>query len=412
MARKVKSPLASRGTRLAFPVRRKPHAFTALGRGIAIGYRRSQTCSAWVVRVANGHGYWTTNLNGVPDDHADADGSAVLDYFQACEQARTIARSKGANAGTDTSKPASFAAALDAYEKDLAARDGSTVNATRVRGHLPRSLLDKPVVLLTAAELRAWRDDLLAKGLKPASVRRTMSAAKASLNLAASLDARIIDRSAWNVGLSGIKQSHATVSRVVDDATVRAIVNGAYDLDPAFGLFVDVLASTGTRTSQAARLLVGDLQDGTSPRLMLPSSRKGGKGRASVRRPVPITAALARKLEQAAGGRDRAAPLLTRHDGSAWNPNSMELCKLFAQVPAKLGIEQTAYCLRHSSIVRSLLAGTPTRVAAVMHDTSTRQLESVYSFFISDHADAVARRGLLDTSTPTPDESVIPTGRR
>ena len=64
-------------------------------------------------------------------------------------------------------------------------------------------------------------------------------------------------------------------------------------------------------------------------------------------------------------------------------------------------------CLRHSSIVRSLIAGTPTRVVAALHDTSTVQLERVYSAFIADHADTVARRGLIDTSTPTPAVNVV-----
>ena len=98
---------------------------------------------------------------------------------------------------------------------------------------------------------------------------RTLAAAKASLNLFADLDPRVTDRSPWNTGLSGIASTHATVSLVVDDTTVIALVAGVYDLDPAFGLFIDVLASTGARTSQAARLLVADLQDGTAPRLML-----------------------------------------------------------------------------------------------------------------------------------------------
>ena len=403
MARKVKSSLASRSARLALPIRRKPHVFTALGRGIGLGYRRSQSCSAWVVRAANGHGYWTANLPGVPDDHEDADGVNVLDFFQACERARELARGKGG----DTAKPASFGAAIDRYEADLKSRGGSPVNATRLRGHLSQTLLDTPVALLTAAALRDWRDHLFASGLKPASVRRTLASAKAALNLAAKLDPRITNDKAWKVGLSGIAQSHATVSRIVDDATVRALVAGAYALDPQFGLFVDVLASVGCRTSQAARLLVADLQDGSAPRLMLPSSRKGGKGRTSIRRPVPITLALARKLERAASGRPSDAPLLTRPDGSAWNPNSMELVRLFAQVAERLGIEQTAYCLRHSSIVRSLIAGTPTRVVAALHDTSTVQLERVYSAFIADHADTVARRGLIDTSTPTSDVNVV-----
>ena len=405
MARKIKSPLDNRSARLALPIRRKPHAWTTVAPGVGLGYRRNQSINTWVVRVANGRGqYWTANLAGIPDDFEAADGDAVLDYFQACERARAMGRGKSDGA----SRPASWAAALDAYENDLRARDGSALNASRVRGHLTPTLLNKPVALLTAAELRRWRDDLLGQGLKPATVRRTLAAAKASLNLVANLDPRVTDRSPWNTGLSGIASTHATVSRVVDDTTVIALVAGAYDLDPAFGLFIDVLASTGARTSQAAHLLVADLQDGAAPRLMLPSSRKGGKGRKSIRRPVPITLALARKLERAAAGRPPGEPLLTRVDGSAWNPNGMELWRLFAQVAKRLGIEQTAYCLRHSSIVRSLLAGTPTRVVAANHDTSTSQLERVYSHFIGDHSDAITRRGLLHT---TPDDDAM-AGRR
>ena len=266
MARKIKSPLDNRSARLALPIRRKPHAWTTVAPGVGLGYRRNQSINAWVVRVANGRGqYWTANLAGIPDDFEAADGDAVLDYFQACERARAMGRGKSDGA----SRPASWAAALDAYENDLRARDGSALNASRVRGHLTPTLLNKPVALLTAAELRRWRDDLLGQGLKPATVRRTLAAAKASLNLVANLDPRVTGRSPWNTGLSGIASTHATVSRIVDDTTVIALVAGAYDLDPAFGLFIDVLASTGARTSQAARLLVADLQDGTAPRLML-----------------------------------------------------------------------------------------------------------------------------------------------
>jgi hypothetical protein len=53
------------------------------------------------------------------------------------------------------------------------------------------------------------------------------------------------------------------------------------------------------------------------------------------------------------------------------------------------------YALRHSSIVRALLAGVPARVVAAVHDTSIGMLERTYSAFIADHADTIARRGLL-----------------
>jgi hypothetical protein len=49
-----------------------------------------------------------------------------------------------------------------------------------------------------------------------------------------------------------------------------------------------------------------------------------------------------------------------------------------------------------------------------MHDTSTVVLERVYSAFVLDHGDTVARKGLLDTDAAPPDANVVtlPTGRR
>jgi hypothetical protein len=58
------------------------------------------------------------------------------------------------------------------------------------------------------------------------------------------------------------------------------------------------------------------------------------------------------------------------------------------------------YALRHTNIVRQLLAGVPVRVVAVNHDTSILMLERTYSRHIGDHADALARAALLDTGEP------------
>src|SRR5262249_10974123 len=160
------------------------------------------------------------------------------------------------------------------------------------------------------------------------------------------------------------------------------------------GLLIDVLATTGTRTSQACRLRVADLQaDGPAPRLMMPSSRKGRGRKDSARKPVPIPVSLARKLQQAVRNRRGDAPLLTRADDVAWDSPKRELWTLFDDVARATGIAVTAYALRHSSTVRALLAGTPVRVVASAHDTSTLMLERVYSAFILDHADTVMWRG-------------------
>ena len=185
--------------------------------------------------------------------------------------------------------PASWAASLDSYETDLRARGGDVANARRVRHHLSPTLAAKPVALLTAAELRRWRDDLINSGAAPATVVRILKSAKASLNLATNLDPRIRDRSPWQVGLSGLPDADAPIDKVLSDADVLRLVAASYALDPPFGLVVDVLASTGTRTSQACRLLVADLQaDRADPRLMMPSLAQGRRPPHIVRKPVPI----------------------------------------------------------------------------------------------------------------------------
>ena len=61
----------------------------------------------------------------------------------------------------------------------------------------------------------------------------------------------------------------------------------------------------------------------------------------------------------------------------------------------------TVYALRHSNIVRQLLANVPIRVVAVNHDTSVAMIEKTYSKYIGDHADSVVRPALLDLAAPT-----------
>jgi hypothetical protein len=78
---------------------------------------------------------------------------------------------------------------------------------------------------------------------------------------------------------------------------------------------------------------------------------------------------------------------------------------LFTEVARRCNLNVTAMSLRHSSIVRSLLAGTPIRLTATLHDTSIAMIERTYSAFIADHGDAQARRGLLDTTQPAAGKS-------
>jgi integrase len=393
MARRPRaSRLENRSNRLRLPVREKPYDFTTISPGISVGYRRNKAAGVWVVRVADGKGGNWTKRVALADDHEDADGEHVLTFWQAQDKARRLAR------GTDDAgRPATVKEAVEDYERDLIARNGSVANAGRIRKHLTPTLATKPVGLLTARELAGWRDSLIADGMKSATVVRLCKATKAALNLAARRDRRITNRNEWRDGLSGIAEHYASrnLQRLTDDQ-VRAVVAAAYDIDRAFGAYIEVAAQTGARLSQIARLTVRDLLF-DPPRLNMPSSHKG-RSRKSAKRPVPITAALAAKLKS---NRRGDAPLLLRSDGQAWQSSqSGDHEALYRKAAASAGVGGTVYALRHSAIIRALLANIPVRVIAASSDTSVGQIERAYSAYITDFSDALTRPALLDFGGP------------
>ena len=384
---------------------RKPSYFVRIAPHIALGYRRNASgFGAWSVRFADGSASGWLKKFGTADDLEPADNKHVFNYDQALVQARKLARGE-ANADTATAAtgfaPITLGEALDAYEADLKARGGSIYNASGPRGHLAPQLLAKPVALLDAKELRKWRDGLLAKGLQPSSVVRYCKSLRATLNLAASHDKRIQNADAWEAGLETLPDATVARNVILGDRDVSRLVAASYAHDAKLGLYVDVLATTGARPSQAARLLVEDLHGGAKPRLTMPRSAKGGSKNRAARKheriSVPITPALAEKLKLVAKGRAAAAPLLLQSDGLSWG-GSDDYREAVREVVESIKLDPdmvTMYALRHSSIVRLLLRGVPIRVIAGTHDTSTIEIERTYSKHITDHSDDISRAALL-----------------
>jgi hypothetical protein len=137
MARRPRaSRLETRTARLKLPVRQKPHDFTTIAPGIALGYRRTRTAGTWVLRASDGKGGNWTKKVGIADDHEDADGVRALDWWQASDKARKLVRGDDADAG----RPATVREAVDAYKSDLIARGGSPWNVGRIRKHLTVTL--------------------------------------------------------------------------------------------------------------------------------------------------------------------------------------------------------------------------------------------------------------------------------
>jgi integrase len=402
MARRLRSPtLETRTARLRLKVRRKPY-FVPVAPGISLGYRRNLGPGSWLVRCADGKGGAWTKGFAIADDFEDASGTTVFDFWQAQVRARELVRGKY----TDANKPITVAQSLDLYECDLAARGGRIAHVQRIRRLLPPILLERPVGLLVMRELRHWRDAELGRGLAPASVTRTCKALKAALNFVAAQDPTIGNRAAWTVGLAALPDSHvARTNAVLSDDEIRAVVAACYAASDRLGLLAEVLATTGCRPIQAARLRVEDLQ---ADRLMMPRSAKG-RGRKRVeRRPIPIPPGLVAKLKGAAGDRPADAPLLQRSDGQAWQSGHSDHSRPFENALAAAGLPKVVpYALRHSSITRSLLRGVPVRVVADTHDTSIAMLERTYAKYIADYSDTVVRAAQIELA-PGADTKVVP----
>jgi hypothetical protein len=377
--------------RLRTVIRKKPY-FETIAPGISLGYRRNQGAGAWLVRAADGKGgNWTKGF-AVADDVEASNQTTVLNYAEARTEAAKLARVSSTSLSDTNDRPATVNEAIDRYETDLKLRGANKANACQLRVHMPQRLGVKPVAMLTDSDLRNWRNDLVTvEGLKVASADRAGRSMKACLNLAARGDKRITNSAEWRNGLTKLPDQNNARNVILPDDIVQAIVRTAYDVDYMIGVWCQTLSETGNRESQIKRVEVQDLQaDRAAPRLMVPSSRKG-KNRQITRKPLPITAELAKHLVKLAAGKQPHQRLLIP---------IAELARKFRPVTKalNLGAEITPYSLRHSSIVRQLLKGIPTRLVASAHDTSVVEIERTYSrYIVSDKTEAVLRDSLLTT---------------
>src|SRR5262252_468176 len=107
-------------------VRKKPY-WTTISPGIALGYRRNAGAGTWSVRVADGGAEWIKRI-ALADDLEPASPPAVLNYWQAVDAARALAR-RQPGAADDESRPLTVDESLTLYEKDLLSRGGSPYNA-------------------------------------------------------------------------------------------------------------------------------------------------------------------------------------------------------------------------------------------------------------------------------------------
>ena len=275
-----------------------------------------------------------------------------------------------------------------------------------------------PLARLTANDLARWRKGL-SKELRPATVNRLLNDLRAALR--ASLEQHWRDlpptlTKEIEIGLRSVPSAEVARHALLSDDDIRRVIEAANAVDVDLGALVLVLAATGARFSQVARITVADVQ-GDAVRIMVPTSAKGRGAKARARIAVPVGVDVIERLRPLIEGRRKTEPLLTRWIHRQVGPMEWERVERAPWTSAVLmqrgwrkalaltGVPHVAaYALRHSSIVRQLREGLPVRVVAGLHDTSTAMIERHYSAHILDMADELARRAITPLVSASPSE--------
>ncbi len=403
-----------------------------------IGYRRLKgKAGTWWARHYIGNRQYETENLGAADDVSNADDVKILNFWQAQDKARKRMVSR-ATATADLTVAQAVEKYIAERDKRDSRRKGRPVRSDagqRLRRYVlgreargkqearkPAPLAGIELRALDDSDLSKWRSGL-PETLKATAKQRLTNDLKAALNAAyednrgqlpATLPATI------KYGLkSQRRESHESddddigvrENQILSDAQVSRLIRAArkIDAEQEWGgdLFrlVLVLAATGTRFSQAARLRVRDCQIANS-RLLVPVSRKG-RGKKSGNTPVPVGGDVLDALQQVITGRAGNRHLLERWrhrqiKGNEWEKtgrgpwSSSELVRPWHAIRERARLPHVIpYSLRHSSIVRCIRKNLPIRLVAAMHDTSVQMVERHYSRWIVDGLEELAAQAIV-----------------
>jgi integrase len=389
---------------------------------VSLGYRRPSTGrGAWIAKTTAGGGRAEERLGFADDEAGDLDALSFKAAVAAAIDWSSRQQAAAEEAGKGQRQRPTVRAAVEEYLAWRMPRPGA--RNSKAKGRLGKHVLSDPAFAglglhkLRAIHIQEWRERL-ALGetggtLSPSSINRLLNDLRAALNAAAMKHRRGLPAHIFqeiSIGTKALEAATQPRRQLLSDDQVRGAIDAAFRVDESgdFGRLVLLLATTGARHSQVARLDVSDLQ-APFARVMMPGSRKGRQRREKPPVAVPLSGDVVRQLLPIAEGRASDAPLLERwgfrktsrktcerttrrrwgpaYEVDVWWPQVVEL--------AELPEGTVMYALRHSSIVRGLRAMLPVRLVAALHDTSVEMIEQHYAAFIVDVTEDLARRATL-----------------
>ncbi|HEV7910739.1 MAG TPA: site-specific integrase [Methylocella sp.] len=383
----------------------KPY-WRAIDTGLHLGYRKGLNGGKWVLRRYLGKETYRVETIGAADDHSAADGSDVLDFFQAQRHAREVAalaKLQGPARG-----PFTVSAALDTYFARLDHEGSkSLIDARgRARLHIVPVLGGVLVADLTRDKLSQWLTGLAgapeagdAIRASRASANRVLTILRAALNQAFR-DGKVASDVPWRT-VQPFRGVDAPRLRYFTKDEVTRLINSAQ------GNFRDlVLAAlhTGCRYGELGRLRAGDFNPDSGT--VFVGQSKSGKARH-----VVLTDEGQRFFESLTAGRPGGALMLSHAaGGSSWGASHQ--IRLMAEACRAARIEPAAgfHILRHTAASHLVMSGVPLNVVAHnLGHADTRMTERHYSHLAPSYIAETIRK-FAPTFGTAEDTNIVPIG--
>ena len=372
MVRRFKNAaLDSRNARLGLKQSKKPR-FVSVGQGLSLGYRRNKTAGTWVYRKADGRGGMQTKGIGIADDFVEADGQAVLSYWQAVDKVREMGKPAGGVPGSITVQEA-----FTNYLPTLEAKNARSARTTkgRVKKHILPRLGEFRVVDLTKTQLDGWKASLVKESDDKEVVRKSKDSANRVLTML-----KAFLNHAWNDEKNAIPSDQAwrKVKPFMDVARprdVRFSPPQAQKLiknieDPNFAQLVEGGYATGGRYEELTGAKVTHFD--RNGRTLTVSGKTGS-------RPIILQRSAVKMLVRITTGRPADDFIFVKEDGSQWKPSDQVRPMKRAIGKANLDPRGCFYALRHAYISEAIENNVPLTVIAENCGTSVRMIEETYA---------------------------------
>jgi integrase len=398
VARRVKDQsLDSRDARSKLKARGKPY-WRSIGRGLHIGYRKGQTGGVWVVRRYIGKQQYAVETFAITDDREEANGTTVLDFWQAQEVARGH---RPGIRGVYTVKQA-----IAAYIEHLGDKPSAYDAKLRLNAFALPAFGNKAVKELEAGEIRKWHRQIARLPARkrtkyghqqayrrtdfndPEDVRKRQTSANRCLSwLKAALNHAWAEKRATGVEsrdewmrvkpFEGVDVARA---RYLSPAECKRLLNAC---EGDFRTLVHAALLTGARYGELARLRVGDFNNEAG-------TLHVRKSKANKDRHIVLTDEGRFFFAQLSAGRLASDLLLGREWKKANQSDPMKAACKRAKIEPAVGFHQ----LRHTWASLSAMNGVPLFVIAkALGHSDTRMVEKHYGHLSQSYVAEAIRKG-------------------